>query len=664
MKLPTFSQWKQIFKVLNRSEKIFFLVLVVLALVSATFLATTFYIKNTNIVPAYSGNYTEGVIGQPRFINPVYGETNDVDRALIDLVYSGLMTYDKNGNIINDLAENYQISDDQKTYTFELKDDLFWQDGISLTSDDVIYTIKTIQNSEYKSPLRANWLDVNVQKISDKSFALSLNTPYSSFLENATIKIIPQHIWRNVLPQNFALSSYNLQPVGSGPYTLSSIEQSNTGFIKSLILKANHKYYGKLPYISSVSFHFFESENELIKAASQKTIDGFPAASLSESESSLEKQIKQGWGQNEKFNVYSFSMPRYFAVFFNTGKSRILSDKNIAEALNYAVNKQELIENIIGSSKKNISVVDSPILPDYFNYSQPTVAYDFNTDTAKNLFDKSGYKEQEGGQRAKANDKKLSFQFKSYLKIGSSGNEVVELQGCLAMLDDELKNFLQNESSGKYGKGTGAAVEAFQKKYMPEVTPTAEVGSGTRKKLNELCFTKENSLLPLQLTLTTINQPQLAQTANLVKDYWQKVGVAVEVKTAELSELKDIIKNRDYDALLYGEAMGSSPDLYPFWHSTQINDPGLNLSLYQNKNVDQLLKSARETLDEDAKRQDYEKLQDLILADAPALFLYNPDYIYWVSDKIKGINTTKIVDPAKRFSNIENWYLNTRRVWK
>lgn len=664
MKLPSFSQWIQIFKVLNKTEKIFFSALVVLALVSATFLASIFYVKNTEIVPAYSGSYAEGVIGQPRFINPIYGETNDVDRALIDLIYSGLMTYDKDGNIINDLVENYQISQDQKTYTFELKDGLFWHDGIPLTSEDVIYTIKTIQSSEYKSPLRANWLDVSVQKISDKSFALSLNTPYNSFLENATVKIIPQHIWKNVQPQNFALSSYNLQPVGSGPYTLSSIEQNNAGFIKSIGLAATRGYYGKTPYILNVSFRFFENENELIKAANQKTIDGFSAASLIQNGPSIEEQIKQGWGQNEKFNVYSFPMPRYFAVFFNTEKSKILSDENVAKALNYAVNKTELAENAKGSQTENISVIGSPILPDYFNYGQPEITYIFDMGTAKALLDKSGYKEQEDGFMAKPNAKKPSFQFKSYLKIGSSGNEVVELQGCLARIDGELSNVLQNETSGKYGKGTGDAVDAFQKKYMPDVKPTAEVGPGTRAKLNELCFAKTDNSIPLQFKLTTINQPQMVKTANLLSGYWQKIGVKAEVVALELSELKDIIKTRGYDALLYGQALSSSPDLYPFWHSTQINDPGLNLSLYQNKDADKLLKNARETLDEEEKKLAYEKLQNLILADAPALFLYSADYAYWVSDKIKDVGSLKIIDPAKRFSNIENWYINTHRVWK
>jgi ABC-type transport system substrate-binding protein len=667
-KLPSFSQWKQLFKTLKGPERIFFLVLVALTLSSAIYLAVDLYVNNTKVAPAYGGNYTEGVVGQPRFINPIYGETNDVDRTLIDLVYSGLMTYDKDGKIVNDLVKNYQVSDDGKTYTFQLKDNLFWQDGLPLTADDVIFTVKTIQNSDYKSPLRAAWLDVNIQKNSDKSFTVFLNAPYNSFLENCTLKIIPAHIWKNILPENFALSPYNLQPVGSGPYTLSGLNQANTGFIKNLSLMANHKYYGKLPYISEIDFQFFNTKDDLIKAANQKTIDGFSIDSLDDNEALAEKQIHQGWNINEKFNVLSFSMPRYFAVFFNTQKSKILSDSQITQALNYAVNKPELTQKIQDTFKEKVSIVNSPILPDYFGYSDPTVAYNYNTDTANKLLDKAGYKTQsgaaQGAPRAKTNTKQPAFQFKSYLSAGSKGNEVVELQGCLARLDPGFKALLQGETSGKYGTGTETAVTAFQKKYLPAVPTTGEVGTGTRKELNQLCLVPQNNSIPLEFTLTVIDQPQMVQVANLLKDYWQKVGVTVDIKIVELSDLKDIIKNRDYDALLYGQAFGSQPDLYPFWHSTQINDPGLNLSEYQNKDADQLLKDAREALDDQTKANDYEKLQDTILSDAPALFLYNPDYIYWISEKVNGVDTSKIVDPAKRFANVENWYINTRRIAK
>jgi len=650
--------------VLNGSERIIFLIFVALAILSAAYLAINLYIKNTELAPSYGGVYTEGIIGQPRFVNPIYGETNDIDRTLIGLVYSGIMTYSKDGEITNDLAGEYQISENGKTYTFQLKNNLFWQDGMPLTADDVLYTIKTIQNSDYKSPLRANWLDVSAEKISDTSFSFTLNSPYNSFLENCTVRIIPQHIWKNVPAEGFALSSYNLQPIGSGPYALTSLAQdSASSFIKNLTLEANRKYYGKLPYITKINFNFFADKDALIKAANQKSIDGFDITSLKGSQAEIEKQVRQGWTTNEKFNIYSFSLPRYFAVFFNQ-QNKLLSDINIAKGLAQSINKQEFIQKISEQFKEKINDVQSPILPEYFGYSAPTVTYAFDTEAAGKLFDKSGYKDNGSGQREKINDKKPAFQFKTYLSEGSKGNEVVELQGCLARLDESYKTLLQDESSGKYGKATLNAVTEFQKKYLPDVPSTGEVGTGTRKKLNELCFPSQTTSLPLQFTLTTINQSQLVAVANILKEYWQKTGVLVDIKAVELSELKDTIKNRNYDALLYGQAFGILPDLYPFWHSTQINDPGLNLSMYQNKTIDKLLKEARETSNQDSKTVAYEKMQDVILQNIPALFLYNPDYVYWSSAKVKGIDTTKIVDPSKRFINIQNWYIKTKRVFK
>jgi len=201
-KWPKFSQWKQIFKILKKTERTIFIILIFLASGSLAYLAVSLYINTTKVAPAFGGTYTEGLVGQPRFINPIYGETNDVDRTLIGLIYSGIMTYDKDGKIVNDLVEGYQISEDGRVYTFQLKDNLYWQDGISLTIDDIVYTIKTIQSSDYKSPLRANWLDIDIEKISDKTFTLSLQNPYNSFLENCTLKIIPEHIWENILPEN------------------------------------------------------------------------------------------------------------------------------------------------------------------------------------------------------------------------------------------------------------------------------------------------------------------------------------------------------------------------------------------------------------------------------------------------------------------------------
>lgn len=672
-KLPSFSQWKQLFKVLKRKEKISFLILSGLALSSLIYLSFNLYLNSTRVVPASGSSFAEGVVGQPRFINPIYGETNDVDRTLIDLIYSGLVAYDKDGKIINDLAENYNILNGGKTYEFILKNNLFWQDGKPLTSDDIIFTIKTIQNSDYKSPLRAGWIDVETEKTSDRSLKFHLKNPYNSFLENSAVKIIPKHVWAEIPAESFALSYYNLQPIGAGPYVIDGLERTNAGFIKNINLKANRKYYGKVPYISNISFKFFENKEDLIKAANQKIIDGF---SLNSSDYNKEdsQKIRQGWSASERFKNYSMALPRYFAVFFNLNSNQqktggqalanILSDENIRKALNYSVNKEELVKKINSLDIYKVSTVGSPILPDFFGYEKPSVSYDFNIEKAKELLDKAGFKDNGTLQRVKANEKKPAFQFKTYLRMNSKGKEVTELQGCLSRIDNSFKELLSGETISVYGKGTEKAVNEFQKKYLQNQEPTGETGKITRKKLNEVCVPVQEEAQILKFTLITINQRQLIETAESLKNYWQNIGILTEIEVKDISELKSIIKERNYDALLYGQALGSLPDLYPFWHSSQVNDPGLNLAEFQNKDADQLLKEARETTSEETKKEKYEKLQNTIIEKAPAVFLYNSDFIYWASEKVKGIDTAKIIDPAKRFSNIQNWYIKTKRVFK
>jgi peptide/nickel transport system substrate-binding protein len=662
MVFPKLSQWKQIGKLLKKSEKITLLVLFLLTFSSLSFLGFNFYFNNTKKIPAIGGNYVEGIVGQPRFLNPIYGEVSDVDRTITGVIFSGLVTYDKNGQIINDLAESFKISEDGKTYDFIIKNNVFWHDGEKLTTDDIVFTIKTIQNSDYKSPQRVNWIDIDVLKNSDTSITFKLKNTYNSFLENCTVKIIPEHIWENILPENFTLSAYNLKPIGSGPYKFSSIEQQKTGVIQKINLISNHKYYNQIPYISEFSFQFFDTKENLIKSANQRMINGFSLTSFDNNQKEAEKEITQNWSKTEKFSVYSFTLPRYFAVFFNLQKQKLLFDDNLRQSLSLATDKQAIAQSIKDATKSEITEINSPILPNFFGLAEPTKSYEFNLNEAKSLLDKSGFKESESGQRIKEIKKTPAFQFKNYLSNKSKGTEVTELQKCLAKLG--FSSDLANETNGTYGLATENAVTNFQTKYLPSEKPTGEVGKATRTKLNELCITNPETFLQLKITLTTINQPQLLQTANILKDQWQKIGFIVDVNAVELSDLKSIIKERNYDALLYGQALGSLLDLYPFWHSSQIYDPGLNLSEYQNKDVDALIKDARENLDLSKKQKDLEKLQDIIIQDVPSIFLYSQNYIYWVSEKVLGIQADKIIDPAKRFADVSSWYIKTKRVWQ
>jgi ABC-type transport system substrate-binding protein len=663
-KWPSRKQWGQFFKILTKKEKGLFLLLVFLFSGSLLFLGNNFYFKNTKVQPAEGGTFTQGVVGQPRFINPIYSSANDPDRDLVELIFSGLMKYDENGNLVYDLAQEIKTEPDGKTYRVFLKDNVFWSDSNSnsipfkLTADDVVYTIETIQNSDYKSPLRANWLGVEVEKINDLEIVFKLKNPYSAFLENLTLKILPKHIWQDVSYQNFPLSIYNQKPIGSGPYRFGDFVQDNfSGYIKSVTLKINSKYFGKKPNLEKINFVFFKDEEELISSVKKGEINGF-SLSFAENESLVKDYL---------FQSYHFSMPRYFAVFFNPDKSKPLAEIKVRQALNYGTNKQEIINQAINS---DAIAVDSPILPEIYGFAAPEKKYQFDLEKAKSLLDEAGYKETESGIREKTLTKQPAFQFKSNLQSGSSGTEVEELQKCLAKYPDVYPS---GEVTGSFGAKTKEAVINFQEKYADEILKpsgltkgTGTVLSSTRKKLNELCAKTSEEKTILKISLTTINQPTMVKVADILRSQWKALGVEMEIKIInEVSTLeKETIKSREYESILFGEVLGKNPDPFPFWHSSQKKDPGLNLAIYDNKEADKLLEEARQALNDEERNKKLENFQNIVIADAPCVFLYSPDYIYFVSKEIKGIQEKMITDPSKIFTNIENWYIKIKRAWK
>ena len=126
----------------------------------------------------------------------------------------------------------------------------------------------------------------------------------------------------------------------------------------------------------------------------------------------------------------------------------------------------------------------------------------------------------------------------------------------------------------------------------------------------------------------------------------------------------NVIKPRAYEALLFGEALGIVPDPLPFWHSSQIKDPGLNITSYENKQADTLLEKIRKETDTTKRNTLMKQLQDILLSDMPSVALYDLSYSYVVPDRLKGIEGHKIADPSQRFANVGEWYIKTGRKWK
>ena len=109
--------------------------------------------------------------------------------------------------------------------------------------------------------------------------------------------------------------------------------------------------------------------------------------------------------------------------------------------------------------------------------------------------------------------------------------------------------------------------------------------------------------------------------------------------------------------------VGREHDLYAFWHSSQRNDPGLNISSYTNRVVDELLEEIRETQDAEARSDALRQINNFIALDYPAVFTHTPDFVYVPQKGIEGIGLPQITSPADRFATVALWYRNTEAVW-
>lgn len=555
-KLPNWKQFKRLFMALNRQESVIIKILFLVVILAGSFLFYNSYYKNLVSVPKNGGDINEGLIGAPAYINPLLA-FSDVDKDLSRLIFSGLMKYNEKLEPVADLAERYEISEDQKEYTFYLRPDVKWHDDKELTASDVIFTVASIQNPEFKSPIYRSFNGITAEKIDDYTIKFTLQQPYAAFLNIMTVGILPQHIWYDTSTATAKLAIYNLRPVGSGPYKFKKLVKDKTGLIKSLALEKNKNYYDKIPYINNIYFKFYPDYESAVEGLNNKEV-----RNLNFSPKELLKKISK-----RDVTLKNFDLAKATALFFNSKNNEQLADKNIREALAYAIDKNKILEDVLQNQG---DIIDAPILKNYLGYNPDIKKYEYNPQKALEILTNDGW-----------------------------------------VIDQDL----------------------------------------LKKKDTEL-----------KITLTTIDKVENVSVANLIKDFWTSIGVNVELQFIPKDKIEtDIIVPRNYQVLLYSEIIGYDPDLFAFWHSSQREAPGLNLSNYGNRNVDQLLEEGRLTNDKSIREQKYLEFQNLLIEDLPAIFLYSPTYTYPVYKKIQGMNVEKIALPSDRFINIENWYMKTKK---
>ncbi|MFH0845809.1 MAG: ABC transporter substrate-binding protein [Patescibacteria group bacterium] len=553
-----------IIKSFNTTEKVIFYLTLTIFLISSGILYNKINTKYSVEIPTAGGSLVEGIIGVPRFINPILASSN-ADKDLCTLIYSGLLKATPNGKLVPDLAESYEISKDGKTYTFKLKENLIFQDGKPLTTEDIEFTIKATQDEIIKSSKRANWDSVEIKRLNDKEIQFILKQAYAPFLENLTLGILPKHLWGNITSEQFAFSQYNVNPIGSGPYKIDKIKKSADGTTEKYELKSFSGYAHPQAYISKLIIKFYSNEDSLIDAYSKKLIESLNSISP--------KNINKLTFQKDS-EILSTPLPRIFGLFLNQDENPIFTNLEVRKALDKAINKDQLINQVFDTYGVSI---DSPI-PSNSIYYLPTQTEEKGLAVAENILKEGGWTKNENG--------------------------------------------------------------VYQK------------------------ITKKNSQI-LSFSISTSNIPELKEMAELLKTRWEEMGAKVQLKIFEIGDLnQNVIRPRKYDSLLFGEVIGRDMDLFAFWHSSQRNDPGLNISLYANITTDNLLEKIRITSDVEEKKTYFKDFQEEIREDKPAIFIYSPDFIYITTKKIKNNIINQITIPSDRFLDVSNWYIKTDKVWK
>lgn len=583
-RFPNVTQLKYLAKFYSPTELLITKIALFLALASSLALGVLLYQNNLVRRPATGGEYAEAVIGAPTYINPLFAQANDVDQDIARVVFGSLMKLDERGTLAGDLAESWTIDEAQTTYTFTLRPGARWHDGAPLGSRDVLFTIQSIQDPAFKSPLYVTFRNVRAQALDERTISLTLAEPFAPFLSVMTFGILPEHLWADVDPSHAILAELNLKPVGSGPYRFDQFIKDKNGNIKEYRLKRFDEYYGEGPFVEKVTLKFFGSFDEAYAAFADGNVDGIgflPQHQTSESSTHAA--------------IHKFSLPQYTALFFNQDANPVLKEKNVRLALSLATSKREIIDSAFGGDALPVA---GPILEGMLGYTESITGTLFDPAQAEKLLDDSGW------------------------------------------------------------------ARVYPESAEPDFAAQSTRGSATLGTLDQgrAPYTRAKNSTELALTITAIQREDSTIVAETVRELWQNVGVKVNLNIVEVANIqKDAIKPRAYEVLLFGQIIGKDPDPYPFWHSSQANDPGLNLARYQNKAADSALEDGRKTSDAEARGQKYAAFQKQLAEEVPAIFLYSLQYTYLTPESLKGIATERINHPSDRFSSIASWYIKTKK---
>ena len=460
------------------------------------------------------------ISSSPSRLNPILA--NDTASSKItDWLFNGLFKYDKDGKPIEDLALSHTFETDTKLI-INLRKNVKWHDGKKFTSKDVVFTYNTILDPKVFNSIKSNYKEVkSVKALDDYTIEITYKKAYFKALEIWMVGILPYHLLKD--EKNLMTSSFNKNPIGTGPYTLESFKVG-----QDIKLKANDTYFERKPKIDELLYKFIPDTNTSFLFLKQKKLDLSSLTPLQ-----IDRQIDNDF--KKSFEIIESQSFSYSYVGLNL-KNEKFKDIRIRRALSLAINRQELVDILFFGHGK---ICNGPFLPGSFAYDEKTKVVQQNIKEAKKLLKELGY------------NKNNPFSFEL---VTNTGND------------------------------------------------------------------------------TRINAAQILQYQ------LSKVGINMNIRVMEWQAyLNTVVHPRNYEAILLGWSLSLMPDAYPLWHSSSDKTGRFNLVGYSNKEVDRLIELGSTTVNKDELSKIYKSIFKKITDDIPYLFLYIPNSITVINNKIKNI---------------------------
>lgn len=322
---------------------------------------------------SYGDAVVEGSIGDASNLIPILA-TDSSSHSVAGLVYNGLLKYDENLVLVGDLASNWEVSENNKEITFYLKENINWQDGEPLTSEDVKFTYELIVDNRTPTAYDSDFRIVDkIEVIDNQTVKVFYKEAYAPALASWTTSILPAHLLKGV---EITKSPLQRKPVGTGPFKFYEWKPGS-----KIILAANENYFEGRPYIDRYIFRIIPDTATMFLELLNGAVDLMSLSPLQFSKQTENPRFK------DKFSKYKYLSNSYTYVGYNL-RNPLFEDKRVRQALSYATPKGDIIDGVLFGLGVEAA---GPYKPGSPWYNPNLKKYSYDIGKAKSLLSEAGY---------------------------------------------------------------------------------------------------------------------------------------------------------------------------------------------------------------------------------------------------------------------------------